>query len=192
MPPGRLRPDLRRRCNLRLPRSLHRQRQNRSLQNRTRVARVPVRASEEVQSLDLRNANSSAFTSSGETVNGEIDAGMSIRWVMMANLSPLRPRSLRDHYRPTGRKSRPLITLSIFLKFGVAMSIGMYCLTYRAAENARLLSKQLVCLKILSNTHEDIFQPQTVRDPPTHLSCHHERLHWVLCLLKINVIGKTP
>ena len=23
------------------------------------------------------------------------------------------------HYRPTGRKSRPLITLSIFLKFGV-------------------------------------------------------------------------
>ena len=74
-----------------------------------------------------------------------------------------------SHHRPTGRKSRPLITLSIFLKFGVAMSIGMYCLTYRAAENARLLSKQIVCLKIPSNTHEDIFQSKPSETRPTSL-----------------------
>ena len=48
------------------------------------------------------------------------------------------------HYRPTGRKYRPLIPLSFFLKFGVAMSIGVHCLTHRAAENGRLLSKQIV------------------------------------------------
>ena len=69
---------------------------------------------------------------------------------------------------PNRQKISPANYPFEFLKFGVAMSIGMYCLTYSAAENARLLSKQIVCLKIPSNTHthEDFLNPN--RQRPAH------------------------
>ena len=70
------------------------------------------------------------------------------------------------HYRPTGRTSRPLIPLSVLLKFGVAMSIGVYCLTHRAAENARLLSKQIVFCKSLQTHTRTFFNPN--RQRPAH------------------------
>ena len=70
MLPGRLRPDQKPRCNLRTPHSLHAKGRNRSPQKQNKGARVPVKESEDVQSLDLRSANSSASTSSEKLSTG--------------------------------------------------------------------------------------------------------------------------
>ena len=79
MRPGRLRPDQKQRHSLRTPRNPHHRRSNQSPRSKTREAKVLVRVSEDVLSLDLRSASNNVFISSGEHVSGVITASMNIR-----------------------------------------------------------------------------------------------------------------